>query len=576
MTSGQSLRPADRSAADIARSLREEFTRSLYESTGAQAQPDPVLGALFHALAVQVDRVYQEADHVFFDAALNDLIRGLGLPPRLARPAQTVVQFTQLEQRELVSSENELIGYRPNADQIIFAPDAPIEIAPTDLVFAGVYEGGRLTTIAGARIPEANAPILPGTSAPLALPGAAPTIFLAFRSDSAHLSRLGIYFELGQGGADVGQALGRSPWQLLDGAGRVTEPGVLRPTPSRGGMRRLAWFRAGPQGAEPESESGRALDIMSGPYGSRVWLFPQVPVDRRWVGGVPPALRGVVNRLLPPGHDQALEPSAAWVQIPLPAGTRGVANAISRIAVNCVTASNVEVWNERIDFNRMGSVVSHAPYGSTQRHVMAVLSVTGEIGTAYVDAGDLEAPPTSGRYRYRGAGRFEFAPARQESGRFDTYAMLRLLYCDGDNGNGIDVGEVKQIRVDLPRNPIARVTSLTPTKGGAAPPAYVEARLRFAELLRTRERIVTAGDIDAAARAFEPLIRSVDVEAASEITDLGLGLVTRVAVNVSPDDFADPEADFERLQVELQRYLEERTMIGHRLLVSLRTVGKGR
>ena len=154
--------------------------------------------------------------------------------------------------------------------------------------------------------------------------------------------------------------------------------------------------------------------------------------------------------------------------------------------------------------------------------------------------------------------------------------MLRLLYCDGDYGNGIEVGEIKQIRVDLPKNAIARVVSLTPTKGGAAPPVYVEARRRFAELLRTRERIVTAGDIEAAARAFEPLIRGVDVEAASEITDAGLGLVTRVAVVVSPDDFADPDADLERLQVEMQRYLEERTMIGHRLLVTIRSTGKGR
>ncbi|MBL8984719.1 MAG: hypothetical protein JNJ80_00510, partial [Gemmatimonadetes bacterium] len=53
MADQKSLRPPERTAGDIARELREQFTRRLYEITGAQAQPDPVLGALFHSLAVQ-------------------------------------------------------------------------------------------------------------------------------------------------------------------------------------------------------------------------------------------------------------------------------------------------------------------------------------------------------------------------------------------------------------------------------------------------------------------------------------------------------------------------------------------
>jgi hypothetical protein len=147
--------------------------------------------------------------------------------------------------------------------------------------------------------------------------------------------------------------------------------------------------------------------------------------------------------------------------------------------------------------------------------------------------------------------------------------MLRLLYCDGEEGNGIPPGEIKQIRSDLPNNPTARVTSLTPSKGGASPPAYADARDRFAELLRTRERLVTAADIEIAVRSFEPNVRRVLVESASEITGAGLGLVTRVTAYVAPTDFADPEAEFERLAVELERYLAERSMIGHRISVAI-------
>ena len=575
MSDQKSLRPPERSATDIARELREHFTRSLYEVTGAQAQPDPVLGALFHALAVQVDRVYQEADQVFFAAALDDLIRGLGMPARLARPAQAVVQFAQLQGRESISPETELVGYQASGEQIVFCPDTTVDIAPVDLVFAGLSDGGRLSTLAGARLPWVNQPILPGNSTPLALGRAAPTIFLAFETDPGHLSRIGLFVEgIGQA-SPINQVLARSPWQVLDNNGRVTERGVLRSTGGRGGMRRLRFYAdAEPAGAEPEVT--RVVPLFGGVYGSSLWLMPEIGADRRWRCRVPPALAEAVPKLLPPGHEQALDRPLVWIQIPLPAGTRGLANQIGRFAVNCVTASNVETWSEQIDFDRMGSVVGHRPLGATDRHVMGVLSVVGESGSPYLEASDLEAPPGTGRYRYRGNARFEFTPAKQASGRFDSYTMLRLLYCDGDAGNGIPAGEIKQVRTELGRNPIARVASLTPSKGGAAPPVYSDARDRFAELLRTRERVGTAADIEIAVRATEPRIRAVAVEGASEITGAGLNLVTHVTVTASPDDFADPEAEFERLTAELERYLTERCMIGQRIHVVVRSIGAAR
>ncbi len=569
MSDQKSLRPAQRTATDVARELREHFTRALYEVTGAQAAPDPVLGAVFHSLAVQIDRVYQEADQVFFAAALDDLIRGLGMPARLARPAQTVVQFSQLQGRESISPEIELIGYKASGEQILFSPDATVDIAPIELVFAGVYEGGRLSTLPGARLPWVNQPILPGNSTPLSLAGAAPTVFLAFETDPGHLSRIGVFAETSGPPGTMAATLARSPWQLLDGGGRVTERGVLRSTLTRGGMRRLKFF-ADPTATDFEASGvAGAVPLVGGVYGSALWLFPEIGTDRRWRSMIPPAIAGAVPRLLPPGQEKSLDRLLVWLQISLPAGTRGVANQIARFAVNCVTASNIEVWNEQIDFDRMGSVVSHRPIGATNRHVMGVLSVTGESGSPYLEVSDLEAPAGTGRYRYRGNARFEFAPAKHASGRFDTYAMLRLLYCDGDEGNGIAVGELKQIRSELMKNPIARVASLTPTKGGAAPPDYLDARDRFAELLRTRERVVTSADVDIAVRASEPRVVSVGVESASEITEAGLGLVTRVGVGVVPEDFADPDAEFERLKTELERYLSERCMIGQRIVVSI-------
>jgi hypothetical protein len=554
---------------DIARGMREQFTRELFATTGTQAQPDPVLATMFNALAAQVDRVYQEADQVFFDSALDDLIRGLGMPARLARPAQAVVQFLQIVERELVTPETELIGFQNSGEQVVFTPDASFEVSATELVFAAVYENGKLTTVSGGRT-ASGTPVLPGNSVPLTLPNAAPMLVVAFRPDAGHLSRLGLFIDVTAPGSAVDRALARSPWQMLDGAGTVVEEGVLRPTLARGGIHQLKFFRPTEDSEEAESAPARALPLSGGSYGSRIWLFPEIPASRRFTSAIPPALSDAVPRLMPDGQDQALDRPLAWVQVPMPAGTRGLTNAISRIVTHCVTASNIDIWNESISFDRMGSVVTHRPMGSIKRHVMGVLGVTGEAGTTYLDAADLEAPPTTGRYRYRGNARFEFSPARHASGRFDTYAMLRLLYCDADGANGIEAGGVRQIRSDLLRNPVARVASLTPSKGGAPPPPYLDARNRFAELLRTRERIVTAADIDVAARAYEPLLREIQVESASEITEAGLGLVTQVTAYASPDDFADPDTEFERLRTELQRYLEQRGMIGNRITVAVR------
>jgi hypothetical protein len=88
--------------------------------------------------------------------------------------------------------------------------------------------------------------------------------------------------------------------------------------------------------------------------------------------------------------------------------------------------------------------------------------------------------------------------------------------------------------------------------------------------------VVTAADIEIAVRAAEPRVGEVRVDSASEITDVGLGLVTRVTAVVSPDDFADPEAELERLRTELESYLSERCMIGQRISVSVDPVRAAR
>ncbi|MEO8225899.1 MAG: hypothetical protein ABI637_00625, partial [Gemmatimonadota bacterium] len=141
------LGSASRDAGEIAAELRREFDVALQQRYGTQAQPDPVLATLFHSFATQIGRLYKEAEYAFPLGVLDDLLAGLGMPPRLAQPAQTVVAFTGITQRERLTLETELVGTARSGERFDFVPDDSIELAPTELRFAAVYENGRLTTV---------------------------------------------------------------------------------------------------------------------------------------------------------------------------------------------------------------------------------------------------------------------------------------------------------------------------------------------------------------------------------------------------------------------------------------------
>jgi hypothetical protein len=557
-----------RGAAEIAAELRRDFARAMEEQHGTAPLPDPVLATLFHTLAVQVARVYDEAERVFPVTVLDDLVAGLAMPPRLASPAQAVVRFAGMDQRETLTPETQLGGFTRTGAPVGFAPDEPFEISTTTLAFAALWEGGRLHAIPGARAP--GGAVIPPGSVPLPLEGAAPTLYLAFDADEAHLGGLGVFLDA-EGPA--AEALARSPWQLLGPEGTVQEEGMLRPVPGRGGVRRLAWFR---EDAPPAAGEGAAaaVPLPDGPYGGRVWVFPAIPPARRHRCALPLALRQAAPFLLPEAAPaDALDRPLAWVQLPLPAGTRGMSTALHRVEPHCITASNVEVWNEQVVFDRMGTAVALRPEGSLGRHVMGVLSVTGERGARYVEESSVEGEPGAGRWRYRD-GRLELRPARHPTGLVDGYAKVRLLLCDGEKANGLEVGAVCRTDGEM-ANVTAQVANLTVSKGGAAPPEYAPARLRFAELLRSRERVVTAADVEAVARAFDPRIAAVAVASRAEAGPRGVERVDEVVARVRGADFADADGELPRLRASLEEHLARRSVLGHTVRVRVETLPGG-
>ncbi|HEX2207624.1 MAG TPA: hypothetical protein VHG93_08060 [Longimicrobium sp.] len=563
----RALGRSTRTAGEIAAELRREFALAMEAQHGTHPLPDPVLATLFHTLAVQVARVYEEAERVFPVTVLDDLVAGLAMEPRLASPAQAVVRFAGMDQRETLSPETQLWGFTRTGAQVGFAPDEAIDVSRTTLAFAAVHEGGRLHAVPGARV--AGGGIIPPGSVPLALEGAAPTLWLAFDADEGHLGGLGLFLDAE---AALAEALARSPWQLLGPEGTVREEGMLRSTPGRGGVRRLAWFHEAAAGPAADGPAA-VVALPDGPYGGRVWVFPPVPAGRRNRGAVPLALRGAAPLLLPEGAPHALNRPLVWVQVPLPAGTRGVTDALHRVEPHCVTASNVEVASEQVTFDRMGTAVRLCPEGSRDRHVMGVLSVTGQRGARYAEESALEGAPEMGRWRYR-EGHLELRPARHATGLGDDYAMARLLYCDGEKANGMEIGAVCRVDAEL-ANVTLQVANLTVSRGGAAPPPYAPARLRFAELLRTRERVVTAADVEAVARAFDPRIAGVEVESRANAGPEGVTLTEEVTARVRPGDFADPEGELPRLRAALQEHLQRRSVLGHQVRVVIQPLAGG-
>jgi hypothetical protein len=578
------LGTAARSAAELAADLRRDFERALFERYGQLPGQDPVLAALFHATAVQMARVYDEAEQLFPEAVFDDLVSGLGMPPRAARPAQTVVGFTGAAASELVTPDTPLVGINARGEHLPFAVDVPVRVGPSRLVLAAVAEAGRLHLLPGAVLPSDPAGEVPG--APLPLPSAvaplapgdvelAPTLFLAFEVDDTHLSGLGLFIDAQGPDHPVARALARSAWQLLDdagpgGAGGVArEALVLRSREGPGGVRLLDWHRGAAPPPDDVVAGAAASPAVPGMYGPLCWRWPEVPPARRARARPPRALAAVLPQVLPVGFASRYDRPLAWVQVAIPAGTPGVAAAVQRVVAHCAPASNVEAFAERVDVGELGAAVAFRPEGARSRHLVAVLGITGEQGGRYVDEADPAAGLGRGRYRARG-GDLELRPGRGPTGRFDRYVMARLLYTDGARGNGLQPGDVAGRGARTGRVGFG-AASLTVSRGGGAPPAYAPAKVRFAELLRTRERVVTPADVDVAARAFEPRILGADVSAAVELGDDGVPRrVEVVTVRVRADDFADPGAELPGLAAALERHLGERASLGTTLRVDVR------
>src|SRR5215510_16501526 len=95
---------------EIDKKLRDDFRRLLKEYGVTTQETDPILAVLLRSFASQIAEVYEQAAENIPLAILDELMSGLGLPERRARPAQTVVRFALSRGPESSEEMTELLG----------------------------------------------------------------------------------------------------------------------------------------------------------------------------------------------------------------------------------------------------------------------------------------------------------------------------------------------------------------------------------------------------------------------------------------------------------------------------------
>ena len=373
-------------AVDIDRKLRDDFRRRLRDFGISAEATDPILAVLFRTLGGQLEELYSASDRIRL-ALLDELISGLGIEARRARAAQTVVRFLTGGSAELVEAGTELIGEADTGDRLTFTTDVTINVSPARLAMVATYQNGELRLLPGFEMPDEIQSARPSLEPVRANLGAHPAIYLAIENlPEHHLSRHGVFIELGPDSSAVQRALHTEPWCLAANEGDLGATGILRPERTNAGIRELKWLV--PERAKQADNSGKSeievADLPDGFYAGRVFVFPTIPASRRFLCGVPKAMQSAFQRVFGPETDKVLGQERAWVRISLPQNVPELHTAITNISLHAVTASNAECFNETINFETHGHSVPISREAGTSKYLVAPLSVFGETGGAYL------------------------------------------------------------------------------------------------------------------------------------------------------------------------------------------------
>jgi hypothetical protein len=548
--------------AEIDTKLREDFRRRLVEAGYQQADVnDPVLRMLFRSFASQIEALYVAPEHVR-EAFLDELISGLGFEPRMARPAQTVVRFYTGESA-VIAAGSHLVGETPAGEKLTFTTDETVSVSAARIAFTAAYQAGAVQLAAGMHLPDELLSALPSYDPVPAPLGPPPCIYIVVENlPETHLSGHSFFFDVSSAFPETQRALLHATWCVASADGRFEATGILRPRRANAGVRRLEWLHG--NAGEDSGTFAERPALPDGFYAGKVLVFPDVPVERRMLCGVPKPLEAAVGRLFrKPGTNW--NTPRAWIRILMPEGVPNLHNAMQSIALHAISASNVIDFNQTITFEKQGTSIPVSRAAGTDHFLVAPLSVTGEDNTPYISEYQSSADPRVGRYAVRN-GRIDLTPARRADATIDRIVTLRTWVTSGELGNTVPAGKV-QTFLKPDDSSTLRMNNPMPAAGGSDGAPLEAAQARFARALLSRDRIVTKTDLDCAVKAFDSRILDVSSHAALEPSPRGLVRVQRVVLALDPVRFQDPEEEIRVLRDEIERWLRDRSLVDVQVVV---------
>jgi hypothetical protein len=544
---------------EIATKLSEDYRRRMRESgIPADSGSDPTIELLLRTVAHRINSIESYVRENLPSEILDKLIANLGIPVLRSQPAQTVVRFHVPKDSEYFDRFTKLVAYTATRERLIFHTDSALRVSEAKLAFAAGYEEGKLLPLACGPYP----PEIEGRYSrdPVAVDlGPAPFLLLALDlHPDIHMDRHGIFLDLTLEGRRLLRPAQREIWCLLDESGNVTSRLMMTPKISSGGLQLLNWINP-PEQPLPASINthGEAHELAGGFFGTRAYLFPSLPQDRRPVSLIPARLAEPMRRMFRTGFDAAFQRPRGWIKILLPPDLRNFAQHLLHVWVNAVTASNVEVFEETVRFAASGTSIPVSNEGGMGKHLVRPISIQGNRGQPYVPA---EAPiddSTAGRYALV-HGRLEMTPGRSYDGQTDEYVNVRLLVSNGMQGNNVMPGGLQSFATHNAR-PGIRIENPVQSAGGTDSVPYAEKYEYFADMIRSRERLVTKADIDHFVRCIDHRIKEVKVQPVLERqSGGGLRRIYQMTIPLRRQDFAEPDVEEDLLVRKIENELQRR------------------
>ena len=543
------------SVAEIDLQLREEFRRHLREYGMEWNAIDPVLAVLFRTLAHQIGSITSNTT-ALRATLLGELLDGLGLDRRFAQPAQTIVAYRCEQPLAEIPAGTELIGKPEHGGRSSFLTDYSIAVSPASIAGVFVYQNGSLRLLSGMALPEDTLLAEPGYDPVAARLGSFPSIYIAIEHlPPSHLSRHGLFLQLSPEAPLLQAQLRQENWCFASASGRFTEQGLMRTGPLNGGQIGLQWLLPREDGRADATGLEEAPTLPDGFWQGRCFVMPRVPVTNDFLCRAPLGMESPLRQIF--RRYALFDAPRAWLRIQLDPRVEPLSTALTAVHLHAQSASNVQLLHQTIHFAQHGTAIPLNPEGRSRLFLVSALSIAGEGGAAYVPEYEQGMHAGAGRYRLEQE-RITLTPGRTNDGGPEAYANLRLWMTEGWEGNGMGTA-----RLDSFARPAwtagLSVENLTASAGGTDGEALHAARQRFAEVLLSRQRLLSRTDIEVAVRSFDTRITAIQVTPRAErAAQGGLRRTYHLALHAERERFVEGEEESRILLAELRRFLQER------------------